>query len=347
MTHDGTMPAVENGLQNMIDANNIVWKEKLRMRKLKMHAAQTKKRILRPGFVALAMVIITTIGMPGQPGASPNLAQKIDEFTPAGWQIFGAAKQFGKENLWEQINGRASFFLAYDMVRMTFVSFVNSTNETQFIDLSIYDMGNPTNAFGVFSSERSQDAPPVELGRAGYRSDASYFIWKGRYYIRIISSETTDMFKQTGMALARRVTATLADSGEPVWGLTALPSADRIPRSVRYIKINAMGMDFMHDTYTADYRKGDKIVTVFLSKYDTLKSARETVVRYIEYANNFGEGVDQMAVNGMKLVTCNMGGMYDVVFQNGQLIGGVSSVEDRDLAVRSAIELWKQLPNEK
>jgi hypothetical protein len=331
----------------MIDANNIEWKEKSRMRTLKMHAAQTKKRVLRPGFVALVMVIITTIGAPGHPGASRNLVQRIDEFTPAGWQIFGAAKQFGKENLWEQINGRASFFLAYDMVRMTFVSFVNRTNESQFIDLSIYDMGNPTNAFGVFSSERSQEAPPVGLGRAGYRSDASYFIWKGRYYIRIISSETTDMFKQTGMALARRVTNTLADSGEPVWGLTALPSADRIPQSVRYIKINAMGMDFMHDTYTADYRKGDKIVTVFLSKYDTARSARETVIRYIEYANNFGEGVDEVTVNGVKLVTCNMGGMYDMVFHKGKLMGGVSSVEDRDLAVGSAIELWKQLPQDK
>ncbi len=317
------------------------------MRTLKMRAAQEKQRILRPVVVALIMAIVATIGLPGQPVASRSLVQRVDEFTPAGWQIFGSAKQFGKENLWEQINGRASFFLAYDMVRMTFVSFVNSTNESQFIDLSIYDMGNPTNAFGVFSSERSQDAPAVKLGRAGYRSDASYFIWKGRYYIRIISSETTDMFEQTGMALARRVTDSLTDSGEPVWGLTALPAAGRIPHSVRYIKINAMGLDFMRNTYTAEYRKSDKIVTVFLSKHDTAKSARDTVARYIGYAKNFGEGFNEMTFNGVELVTCNMGGMYDVVFHNGHLMGGVSSVEDRQLAVRSAVELWKQLPQDK
>ena len=317
------------------------------MRTLKMRAEQTKQRKLRPVLVVLVMVIMATIGLPGQPVASGNLVQKVDEFTPAGWQIFGSPKQFGKENLWEQINGRASFFLAYDMVRMTFVSFVNSTNDSQFIDLSIYDMGNPTNAFGVFSSERSQDSPAVKLGRAGYRSDASYFIWQGRYYIRIISSDVTDMFAQTGMALARRVTDSLTDSGEPVWGLTALPQADRIPHSVRYIKVNAMGLDFMRDTYTADYRKGDKTVTVFLSKHDTAKSARDTVARYIGYAKNFGEGLDEKTVNGVDLVTCDMGGMYDVVFHNGHLMGGVSSVEDRELAVRSAVDLWKQLPQDK
>jgi hypothetical protein len=54
-----------------------------------------------------------------------------------------------------------------------------------------------------------------------------------------------------------------------------------------------------------------------------------------------------VTVNGVKLVTCNMGGMYDMVFHKGKLMGGVSSVEDRDLAVGSAIELWKQLPQDK
>lgn len=311
-----------------------------------MRVAQKKKRLWRLELLALTMIIVISYASPGQPAAARNLIQMVDEFTPAGWQIFGAAKQFGKENLWEQINGRASFFLAYDMVRMTFVSFVNSTNESQFIDLSIYDMGNPTNAFGVFSTERSQEAPAVKLGRAGYRSDASYFIWKGRYYIRIISSDTTDMFRQTGMTLARRVTGSLTDSGEPVWGLTALPPADRIPQSVRYFKVNAMGLEFMRSTYTADYRKGDRIVTAFLTKHNTAKSAQDAVARYIGYAKNFGEGIDEMTVKGVDLVTCNMGGIYDVAFHKGRLMGGVSSVENRELAVSSAIDLWRQLPND-
>ncbi|MBW2409962.1 MAG: hypothetical protein JRF72_09215, partial [Deltaproteobacteria bacterium] len=89
------------------------------MRTLKIHAAQKTQRILRPIFLAVAMAIIAAISLPGQPGASRSLVQRVDLFTPPGWQIFGSAKQFGKENLWEQINGRASFFLAYDMVRMT------------------------------------------------------------------------------------------------------------------------------------------------------------------------------------------------------------------------------------
>jgi hypothetical protein len=64
-------------------------------------------------------------------------------FRPQGWQIFDQVKQLTPENLYEQINGQASFFLAYDMIRMTTVGYVNSGKAAQFIDLSIYaDMQN-------------------------------------------------------------------------------------------------------------------------------------------------------------------------------------------------------------
>jgi len=46
------------------------------------------------------------------------------------------------------------------------------------------------------------------------------------------------------------------------------------------------------------------------------------------------------------LVSCDMGGSFDVIFHKGRLIGGVSSVEDRDLAIRVAIEMWENLRSE-
>jgi hypothetical protein len=267
----------------------------------------------------------------------------VSDSTPKGWQIFDEVKQFTPENLYEQINGRASFFIAYDMIRMTYVSFVNSDKTSQFINLSIYNMGTPTNAFGVFSAERSQGESPLELGRAGYRSDANYFIWKGQYYIRIISSEATNEFQRIGMDLARKVTDFLLDSGEQVWGLTALPLTDRMPESVQYFKVDAMGLDFMRNTYTATYRKGNTLVTAFLSQQDSAESAQTKVVRYAAYANKYGKGIDRLKAGEVELVSCDMGGSYDVVYQKGRLIGGVSYVEDRGLAIRVALEMWEKL----
>jgi hypothetical protein len=308
-----------------------------------MTSAVILQRILSLRLLVLTVVAVMSIGSNGQIVASQSLPAMVSDSTPKGWQIFDEVKQFTPENLYEQINGRASFFIAYDMIRMTYVSFVNSDKTSQFINLSIYNMGTPTNAFGVFSAERSQGESPLELGRAGYRSDANYFIWKGQYYIRIISSEATNEFQRIGMDLARKVTDFLLDSGEQVWGLTALPLTDRMPDSVQYFKVDAMGLDFMRNTYTATYRKGNTLVTAFLSQQDSAESARAKVVRYAKYAKKYGKGTDRLRAGEVELVSCDMGGTYDVVYQKGRLIGGVSYVEDRGLAIRVAIEMWEKL----
>jgi hypothetical protein len=308
-----------------------------------MTSAGILERILKLRLLALTVVAVMSIGTNGQIIASQSLPVMVAGSTPKGWQIFDEVKQFTPENLYEQINGRAAFFQAYDMIRMTYVRFVNSDETTQFINLSIYDMGTPTNAFGVFSAERSQGESPLDLGRASYRSGANYFIWKGQYYIRIISAGTTDEFQRIGMDLAQKVTDFLLDSGEHVWGLNALPLADRMPESVQYFKVDAMGLDFMRNTYTATYHKGNTMVTAFLSQQDSAESAQAKVVRYAAYAKKYGKGIDRLKAGEVELVSCDMGGSYDVVYQKGRLIGGVSYVEDRGLAIRVAIEMWEKL----
>jgi hypothetical protein len=116
-----------------------------------MKVAGILKPVLRLWFLALTVVVVISIGSNGQLVASQSLPVTVAGFTPKGWRIFDEVKQFTPENLYEQINGRASFFLAYDMIMMTTVSFAKNSDETaKFINLSIYDMGTPTNAFGVF-----------------------------------------------------------------------------------------------------------------------------------------------------------------------------------------------------
>ena len=278
--------------------------------------------------------------------APQHLPKKIASLAPKGWEIFDKVKQFTPQSLYDQIDGRAEFFLAYDIIRMTFAGFINNANEGQFIDLSIYDMGSSTNAFGVFSGERSPGETPVPLGRKGYRSGANFYIWKGRYYIRIIASESTDEFKKIGMDLAGQVTGFLVDAGDSVWGLSALPRAGRVPGSERYVKVDAMGLDFMKETYMARYRKGDATVTAFLSRRDTPETAKTVVSHYREYAQKYGERADRIEQNGVELTICHMGGDFDVIFQKGRLVGGVSSVDGRTLALQAAIDLWNQMRHE-
>ena len=276
-----------------------------------------------------------------QPG---SLTATLSGLTPEGWSLYDdAVLTFTAENLYEQIDGRAEFYLAYDVVDMTFASYERGTEGGQFIDVSVYDMGAPTHAFGVFSGERTQRAPPLELGREAYRTGANYYIWKGQYYIQIVASDTTDELQRYGLEIARELTGVLRDDGEAVWGLDVLPQNDRVPGSEQFFLVDAMALDFLRNTYTAEYTKSGTVLMAFLSRRDNAESARDAVDRYTEHADLYGEKVERLTVDGVQLVTCDMGENYDVVFQKRFLVGGVTGVEDRVLAIQTAVELYHQV----
>jgi hypothetical protein len=277
---------------------------------------------------------------------SPSQAKIIailDKMTPQNWKIYDKVKYFKPENLYEQINGRAEYYISYDVRGLTFASFEKKSDSNFFINLSIYDMATPLNAFGVFSGERSTGSKRIELGRDAYRSEANYYIWHGQYYIQIIALDTLNEFKNASGEVAEKLTNTLIDSGESVWGLTALPTENLLPQSVQYFAVDAMGLNFMQHTYTAKYTSGENVLSVFLSKKKSEGFALKILDKFTAYAKKYGKGWENISKENVNLVSCDMGGSYDVVFFKGPLIAGVTGVEDEKVAIKAAIDLWEQL----
>ncbi len=301
------------------------------------------------GWVLPAVALVAGCGLIRQkaPAASPSeLAETVTALTPRGWEIHDKVMWYTAENLYELIDGRAEFYMAYDVVGVCFVSFTKSNESDIFIDISIYDMGTPTNVFGVFTAERSPEATQLKLGRDSYRVGADYYIWKGRYYVQVIAPDDSVEYLQITMNIAEQLTDSLCETNEPVWGLTTLPRENLVPQSVRYYLVDAMGLDFMENTYTARYQRGEAEVIVFLSRRDSVESARSAVAGFMEHMNFYGKKVRQLSVDGIELVSCDMGGINDIVFQKGRLVAGVTGVEDQKVGVQAALDLWRQLEHE-
>lgn len=274
---------------------------------------------------------------------SIKLSDLFSTLVPRGWVIYDQVGLFTADNLYERINGRAELYLAYDVVSLTTATFEDKTDIGRFIELSVFDMGNPTNAFGIFSVERFQGYPPLDLGRMSYHSDSNVYIWKGKYYITIVTSDSTDEFKQMSLDLGRKVTATLVDSGERVWGLSALPQDYLITDSVQYFKVDTLGLDFMQNTYTAEYLKGEIPVKAFLSQQASSDAAQELIDRYAEYSQEYGQGFKRMMKKNAEFVLCDMGGTFDVIFRKGRVVSGVISANTQVSAMEIAYDLWVQL----
>jgi len=273
-----------------------------------------------------------------------HLPKTVAGFTPKGWKLYGAVKQFTPENLYEHINGRAEFYIAYNVTGLTFANFMQTDLNGPFIDLFIYDMTTPTNAFGVFSAERSPEGTPIHLGREAYRQGANYYIWKGRYYITVIASETSTELETIGHALAEKASHAVTDSGEKVWGLSVMPEKDMIPGTLKYVKNDVMGLDFLKNTCMAQYRKYDTDIKHFVSQNESEQAAQTVVNQYADFAKQYGKGIETKSAEGVDLIICDMEDYVDVIFQKNNWVAGVLSVKDKDTAFKAAIEWFHQLP---
>jgi len=283
---------------------------------------------------------------PGIGADVPSLSGLLEGLAPPGWKTLGEVERFPAEILWQKIDGRAEQYHDYNVVSLTTLSIVNAADRNQFMDVSVFDMGRPSQAFGAFSSQRSRDTSPISLGREGYREADSYFFWKGRYYVQVIASEKGARLEQASLEVARGLEKRLPDAGEIVWGLEALPKKDLIPGTTQYYLKDALSLDFLKDTYVAMYHKGDSEVMAFLSKQPSTEIAAKTIAAYEAYMKEYGKVVGRRETDDVTMVTGDMKGIFDIIFRKENLIGGVTSVKSLSIAERGVLDLIAGLPEE-
>ena len=282
---------------------------------------------------------------PSEAGQEPPTPGLLSDIAPEGWRPLGDIEYFTAETLYEKINGRAEQYLAYEVVDLTYASLVASADDGAFIDTFVYDMGEALNAFGIYSVERSTGQPTTDLGREGYQVEGSIFYCKGPYYIQVIASESDEGTQQVALAVARTVASRLKDTGEDIWGYDLLPAEGRIPATVQYYLQDALSLHFLINTSTARYRQGDIEVTAFLSNQGSDDTASRALSSYASYIERYGAVAGRREVLGTPMLTGDMGGAFDVVFQRGAFVGGVTGAPNQTAGEQVASRLLESLQN--
>jgi hypothetical protein len=316
----------------------------------KVCPATRRRAMKRIVFLLSALALFLLPFSACAPDSSPERdtadpARALEGLSKDGWTLYDKVLEFTPESLYEQINGRAELYLSYDVLGLSYAAFDHASDPGLSISLSVYDMGSPQMAFGIYSVERSPGEEKVDLGREAYRSNADLYVWHGRYYIRAISTDTGELSRQTNLEWVRQVVASLPDTGKTVWGPGLLPGADLIADSLRYFKIDAMGLDFMTDTLTAQYTSDDGPIGVFVSRNASPDAARVVMDRYGEYADRYGTDTEIVTIDDTAYLVCDMGGAFDVIAIKDSMVCGVTAVDDRERALQEAVGLRRALRN--
>lgn len=160
---------------------------------------------------------------------------ELSEYLPEeinGWKKKGADRFFNPDNLFEYINGGAELFISYGFKKALTRKY--GCIEQSEIIVDVFDMGAPSNAFGVFSQGRENLSK--NIGQGSEYSSGLLIFWKHRYYISILSFPETEVSKRVILRLGKYISRSIKEEGELPSVLSLLPNEGLVKKSVRFFR---------------------------------------------------------------------------------------------------------------
>jgi hypothetical protein len=203
------------------------------------------------GLAGLALILGTAwTGTPQKIG-SPALIGLVPEIE--GWKLSEKPQSFFPEDLYEYIDGAAESYIGYDFKELVVAQFQKAGTGAS-VTLEIYDMGNGTNAFGIFSAERFPENKAVDVGTLGYVEGEVLNFIAGKEYVKIMSFDSGEGTPAVLDAFGRKVAGKAGEKGALPPLLSVFPRDGIIANSEKYILRNVMGFEFLRNGYMASYK---------------------------------------------------------------------------------------------
>ena len=255
----------------------------------------------------------------------------LSSLAPAGFDTL-SEETYPADNLYEKINGKAPLYIEAGFVKLSTARFISKDNESLWMELFIFDMGDIKNAFSVYSVQRRPDVEILPDMQFGYRTtDAPYFV-HGKFYVEFIASSKSDELFKAMMETAQKVQANLpidADTEIPEFGY--FPQENLVAGSHKLYLESAFGFENLTDTFTAQYRAGDETVTAFLSKRPSAADAAALFESYYKFLIENG-GKKTKPDNNPKVRYVDFYGTLEIITVVGQFVFGIHEAENPQLA---------------
>jgi len=251
-------------------------------------------------------------------------------------------ESFAAENLYEKINGQDQVFFSYGFEALSVIRLGLNKGGKDSFEASIYDMGAAHNAFGIYSTLRSQDAGWQHGQVRGIAAANAIFFFKGRYYVTLVGSSTSEVLKSIIDRAARFLADRLGgDAGQP-WAFGVFPNEGLVSESIGYVRANWLGTEFFDKVFTADYEIGQSTLRGYLSRRADAEESNAILQKLRQYWQEAGGKVvyeGQGASAG--LIGAEVLGVYEVAFSSGKYVGGVTEADELDSAQRLAQRLLR------
>ncbi|MGA2172250.1 MAG: DUF6599 family protein [Sedimentisphaerales bacterium] len=288
-----------------------------------------------------------------QPAGLPQTeksALSLSSFATTDLPAVGNAEVYNTDNLYEKIDGKAPMYQEAGFQNLITQRFASKSNSELGLELFQYDMGNAKNAFSVYSRQKRPDVTDLNgLGSSafGYVAGNAICISLGKNYIEMIGSSESNELVGGMKDMAKNLVAKLPPSEkDKIAELGYFPTEGTVAGSWKLQIDNAFGFDGLTDTYSAQYKSGEKTVSIFLSKRKNEDEAKTVAKNYYDFLITNGakaSSIDSEILKSAGASVLDFYGSIEIVFPAGVFVGGIHEADNKQAAEKAAEVLIDRL----
>jgi len=176
-----------------------------------------------------------------------------------GWSPESEVSTYDADSLWEFINGAAETFMQYGFQGLETVEL---SRDGTVLAVSIYDMGTPINAYGIYRTELPDETEPLSIGAQAIVSPPYQALMaKDRFYVKVDVYDG-EMDDASGRAVLETIAGALGGSDGMPAEFGSLPSKGRVAGSEQFTREAFLGLRELERCVSAEYEGGRTIFVI-------------------------------------------------------------------------------------
>jgi hypothetical protein len=156
------------------------------------------------------------------------------------------------------------------------------------MEIFVYDMQTPQNAFSVFSAQRRDDAQTLDVAQYAYQTPNALFFVHGPFYVEVVASDISETIIQPMVAFAETFIANHPIQIQIIGEKELFPQKGLIQTSISLVSADAFGYERFDQIFTATYKLQDGELMAYYSHRKTPREAQELASSYRDFLIAFG-----------------------------------------------------------
>lgn len=209
---------------------------------------------------------------------STQAAGDMEELLPpvscgSGWRIEGKALFYDRDTLSDRINGEAELYFPYGFDRMAAARYAAEKSPGAGMDVEIYRMGSPLDAFGMYANYRQKEGRPLSVAAESNLSGSQLFLYHGRHFVHIQTTGSEADDPDAVAECARTVASRMPGTRDRPPELAVFDRPETVKGTERYLPQSLLGYDFLNRGILTDAVVEGMPLQIFLLLDTTAESA--------------------------------------------------------------------------